>query len=138
MRVILILLGLFTVGSSLAQESRTYTCGPDYQPADIAFGPDGTLYSTDGHLLEWGIEYLRPGTCIDTQAERRGFVYRHDALGCVAIAEGAVEVFGLTVTPDGRVCAGFTDDAGAVRCWDGSAWNDVYVEPYFSSNGGAT
>lgn len=45
MRVILILLGLFTAGSSLAQEGRTYTCGPDFSPSDVTFDAEGRMVS---------------------------------------------------------------------------------------------
>lgn len=41
----LALLGLLLMTSSFAQESRTYTCGPDFHPSDVTFGGAGRMIS---------------------------------------------------------------------------------------------
>ncbi len=111
-----------------AQESRTYTCGPDCQPVDLAFGSDGEIYSTDGQLLERESEYLKLSSSSSPQVSPRSFICRHDSAGCTAIAEGRFEVFGLTTTQKGDICASFTATFETVRCWNGQRWQQVFSE----------
>ncbi len=85
---------------ALADESiTTYTCGPDFQPTDIAFDENGVLYSTDGRWLDIYEGGVRSFTFISDT--RPHFVYQHDADGCTPVLEENADIFGITAFQDG-------------------------------------
>jgi hypothetical protein len=88
----------------MPEPTAIYTCGENYQPVDLAFDGQGTLYSTDGQLLVGGgfVQYIE-GTNKGTQPSN--YLYRHTDSGCQIIIETTSQnLFGMIETPSGDVC----------------------------------
>lgn len=98
----------------LPEPTRVFTCEQpdrDYYPTDIAFGPDGTLYSSDAQLPLRSSLYSKPDLDLPADYLAYGLVYTHREADCVAVfgRDEKVDVFGLS-EHEGSVCVAWRID----------------------------
>lgn len=147
--VLFFFLGLLFIASGSAQESRSYTCGPDFRPSDVTFDDQGRMYSASPGLNRLlynpGQYYFYPLFQFDTAVYRvsgnekrdTGAVYVHNGNTCQAIKTKAGRVFSLAAVGP-KLCTnayepGISDIpednsvTNRLDCWTAGRWSRVPV-----------